>query len=153
MKANNDMMTNRVKGFQSCILEILFDHESLSYFSNEQGLSGYLNQYVKEEQVAAIYDEIKIEFWKIAKKQLTKKQYKVIQLLGEGYTQVEMAKKLKVCQGTINLTLHGSMNYTNGKRTGFRYGGAIKKLKLLVKNNEKINQLLQEISDLQEERF
>ncbi len=74
-------------------------------------------------------ESLKKEFWRIVNTQLTSRQREVITLVCDGYTQTEIAKKLKVNQSSITKSINGNCDYKNKKRV---YGGAKRKMKKIA---------------------
>ena len=70
---------------------------------------------------------------------LTTHQKKVLTMCLSGATQNEIAEKLGITQSAVHKAMHGNIDYKNNKK---RYGGIIKKLQKLSKNNLKIKLLL-----------
>ena len=66
----------------------------------------------------------------------------------DGYTQHEIANALGVNQSSVTKSISGNIDYKNG---GVAYGGSIKKLRKLIKNDPKIQEILKRIEDLTEE--
>lgn len=140
---------NRSEKYQWSILEIVFSHEMMGSFSNAESLSDRLNPYHYNEDVMDLEDELKHEFWRIVK-QLTPRQQQVIKLCADGYTQMEIARRLKVNQSSITKSLHGNIDYKKGRRI---YGGAAKKLIKIIENDEKIKSILNKIAELREAKW
>lgn len=137
--------TNRSNGYQHLFAEQPYSNEMMAEFSEAQGLS---DNYTPEdrEQLLILREKLKAEFWRLAKDNLTKRQFQVIKLLAEGYTQIEVAKQLNVNQSSITKSVNGNCDYRNGgKRV---YGGARKKIKKLVDKDLKIQDIFQQISDI-----
>jgi predicted transcriptional regulator len=63
----------------------------------------------------------------------------------DGMTQTEVALKLGLCQPTVHKTVSGNLDYKNG---GKRYGGAIKKIQRLCLDDERIQFILQRVTDI-----
>jgi len=80
---------------------------------------------------------------------LTERQRQVINLTYfEGMTQNEISTQLGKHQTTIHKILQGNIDYNNQKK---RYGGALKKIRKLCSNNEKIRTILSKMKEKQEE--
>ena len=65
-----------------------------------------------------------------------------------GKTQNEIAEHLGITQSAVHKAMHGNIDYRNQKK---RYGGIVKKLQKLCKNNEKVKEILRKISDIKKE--
>ncbi len=129
--------------YQYLFFETSIEPEFLSDFSNDVGMGCYHSPNEYNEEILDLQEELMKTIWKIAKTGLTKHQFKIVQLMFEGKTQVEAAKILGVQQSTIHKSLHGS----NGVK------GSYKKLKRLVVNDIEIINLLSEIRELTNRRF
>ena len=142
---------NRSDKYQYLILESVCTNEMLESFSNEDSIHDRLNPFGYNEELLELEDELKIEFWRIVNTLLTPRQKEVIQLYADGYTQMEIAKKLKVNQSSITKSLHGNVDYhSNGKTV---YGGSKKKLNKIIQNDPKILDILQRMNKIREEKW
>lgn len=149
-----DLQSERSHNYQASIMEIVCDHENLAQYSNAQGLGGYLAQYQHTEEVAELYDQVKVELWKLVDSKLTAHQSQILHLTADGYTQVEISKMLGIQQSGISKSLLGNLVYKNGKRVYQHHqGGALKKIRNAVQQSAKIQDLLSQIRDLQEEGY
>jgi predicted transcriptional regulator len=63
---------------------------------------------------------------------------------------MEIAKMLNVNQSSITKSLNGNVDYKNGKKI---YGGARKKIKKIVENDEKIKEILSKMHELRENKW
>ena len=71
---------------------------------------------------------------------LTDKQREVMKMTYlEGKTQNEISSELGKHQTTIHKILQGNIDYNNQKK---RYGGALKKIRKLCANNEKVQEIV-----------
>ena len=165
----------RSDSYQYLMNEISVEDFVLDKFLNEQGLYAELNPYHYNELYAEIKDKIKQRFWELAKTHCTDRQYTVLQMTASGMTQEEMADTLKVNQSSINKTLRGSdQSYIKGSRLQrerlaekpltesegagnlhrrrrksdiMKYGGAITKLRKLVREDPVLAQLLEDLEN------
>ena len=62
-----------------------------------------------------------------------------------GKTQNEIAEHLGITQSAVHKAMHGNIDYRNHKK---RYGGIVKKLQKICKNNTKIQEILDEIEKI-----
>lgn len=121
-------------------IEISIDPSLLNNFANEDGIAAYLNSYGTTEEVQALKNELLSEVMYIIENCLTDKQKEVIKMTYlEGKTQNEISIELGKHQTTIHKILQGNIDYNNQKK---RYGGALKKIRKLCANNEKIQNIL-----------
>lgn len=121
-------------------IEISIDPSLLNNFANEDGIAAYLNSYGTTEEVQALKSELLSEVMYIIENCLTDKQKEVIKMTYlEGKTQNEISIELGKHQTTIHKILQGNIDYNNQKK---RYGGALKKIRKLCANNEKIQNIL-----------
>lgn len=136
--------TNRSNGYQFLFAEQPYSNEMMAEFSEAQGL---VENYKPEdrEQLLDLRDDLKLEFWRLAKENLTERQFQVIELLAMGYTQIEIAKQLHVNQSSITKSVNGNCDYRNGRKI---YGGAKKKLRRLADKDPEIQDIIQQIADI-----
>lgn len=140
---------NRSDSYQYLIVETVCPNEMLESFSNEEGVYKRLNPFSYNDEIAELEDELRKEFWRIVDT-LTDRQKQVIKLYADGYTQMEIAKMLNVNQSSITKSLNGNVDYKNGKKV---YGGARKKIRKIIENDERIKKILRRISDLRDENW
>lgn len=133
---------NRSDHYQHLILETCCSNEMMEAFSTEDSISARLNPFDYNETLIDLEEQLKVEFWRIVNTQLTERQRDVIRLYADGYTQMEIAKKLKVNQSSITKSLNGNVDYKNGKRV---YGGSHKKINKIIENDPKIKEILDKI--------
>ena len=120
-------------------IELSMDPHLLNNFSNEEGLEAFLISHSCSEEFRSLRAELLKEVMKIINSCLTKKQKAVMRMTYfEGKTQDEISAELGKNQSTISKSLKGNLDYNNQKR----YGGAIKKIKRLCAESEKINNIL-----------
>ncbi|MFA5758002.1 MAG: LuxR C-terminal-related transcriptional regulator [Clostridia bacterium] len=136
--------TNRSNGYQHLFAEQSYSNEMMAEFSESQGLT---ENYTSDdhEKLLDLQDARRDEFWRLAKDNLTDRQFQVIQLLAKGYTQIEIAKQLNVNQSSITKSVNGNCDYRNGKRV---YGGAKKKLCKLAEKDSKIQEIIKQIAEI-----
>lgn len=141
---------NRSDAYQWILLETVCSHEMLESFGNEDSISARLNPYAYDENLMELEEKLKKEFWRVVDTLLTPRQREVIRLYADGYTQMEIAKMLNVNQSSITKSLNGNVDYKNGKKI---YGGARKKIRKIIENDEKIKEILAQMKDLREEKW
>ena len=136
--------TNRSNGYQHLFAEQPYSNEMMAEFSEAQGL---VENYRAEdrERLLDLRDELRLEFWRLAKENLTERQFQVIELLAKGYTQIEIAKQLNVNQSSITKSVNGNCDYRNGKKI---YGGAKKKLRRLADKDSPIQSIITQIAEI-----
>lgn len=136
--------TNRSNSYQHLFAEQPHSTEMMADFAESQGL---VENYKPEDKelLLDLRDQLKQEFWRLAKENLTERQFEVIHLLAKGYTQIEIAKQLHVNQSSITKSVNGNCDYRNGRRI---YGGSTKKLRKLADQDEKIKDLVQQIAEI-----
>lgn len=141
---------NRSDHYQYILLETVCSNDMMEAFSNNDSISARLNPFQYNEDLLDLEDQLKKEFWRVINTLLTPRQKEVIKLYSDGYTQMEIAKMLNVNQSSITKSLNGNVDYKNGKRI---YGGAKKKIKKIIDNDEKIKDILKKMAELREERW
>jgi predicted transcriptional regulator len=141
---------NRSDHYQYILLETVCSNDMMEAFSNDDSISARLNPFQYNEDLLDLEDQLKKEFWRVINTLLTPRQKEVIKLYSDGYTQMEIAKMLNVNQSSITKSLNGNVDYKNGKRI---YGGAKKKIKKIIENDERIKEILNKMSDLREDRW
>lgn len=142
--------SNRSDHYQWILLETVYSNDMLESFCNEDSISARLNPYAYDESLIDLEDQLKKEFWRVVDTLLTPRQREVIKLYADGYTQMEIAKMLNVNQSSITKSLNGNVDYKNGKRI---YGGARKKIRKIIENDEKIKDILHKIAEAREEKW
>ena len=119
-------------------------------FTNADSISNRLDSFMYNEELLDLEEDLRREFWRIVNELLTDRQKQVIKLYADGYTQMEIAKMLNVNQSSITKSLNGNVDYKNGKKI---YGGARKKIRKIMENDEKIKSILARMQDLRETKF
>jgi len=151
------MATKRFTFTNSCdgeiisysFIEISIDPNLLSNYSNEDGIGAYFNSYSCSEEFQELRTQLLKEVMKIINECLTSKQKEVIKMTYfDGKTQNEISEELGKHQTTVHKILQGNIDYNNKKK---RYGGALKKIRKMCLNNEKIRQLLMKMREKKEE--
>jgi len=138
---------NRSDRYQWILLETPCSPDMLMEFADYQGVSGYTRSKNNEEKFV-LKEQLKEAFWEIVENQLTVRQKEILRLSADGYTQIEIAKKLKVNQSSITKSINGNCDYRNGKRV---YGGAKKKLRKIIAKDLHIQDILKQLEDLEDE--
>jgi|SRR5690606_9513185 len=136
--------SNRSNGYQYLYTEQPYSSEMMAEFSEAQGLVENYNP-EDREKLLDLRDDLKLEFWRLAKEHLTERQFQVIELLARGYTQIEIAKQLNVNQSSITKSVNGNCDYRNGKKI---YGGAKKKLRRLADKDPQIQAIIAQIAEI-----
>ncbi len=136
--------SNRSNGYQHLFAEQSYSNEMMAEFSEAQGL---VENYRPEdrEMLLDLRDTLNKEFWRLAKENLTERQFQVIELLAKGFTQIEIAKQLNVNQSSITKSVNGNCDYRNGKKI---YGGAKKKLRRLADEDKDIQSIIAQIAEI-----
>lgn len=142
--------SSRSSRYQHFFLESAHSHDMMESFCNTDSIYHRLNPWNYNEELAELEEQLKVEFWRVINTLLTDRQKEVIKLSSQGKTQMEIAKILNVNQSSITKSLHGNVDYKNGKRA---YGGSKKKLQKIIVNDEKIKELLEKINELREEKW
>lgn len=93
-----DRTKNRSDSYQWVLIESACSPEMLAEFADSESISSKLNPFGYNEEFFDLQDRLKAAFWRIVNTQLTKRQREVIVLYTQGFTQIEIAKKLNVNQ-------------------------------------------------------
>lgn len=141
---------NRSDRYQWVLLETVCSNEMMETFCNEDSIYNRLNPFEYNEKLIELEEQLKKEFWRVVDTLLTPRQREVIRLYADGYTQMEIAKMLNVNQSSITKSLNGNVDYKNGKKI---YGGARKKIRKIIENDEKIKEILQRMAEVRDERW
>ena len=148
-----DRHKNRSDRYQTLFAELAYSHEMIAEFSDASETTEEYKPEDKEKLLDLKEDLVK-EFWRLVESELTERQAEVVRLCAQGYTQIEIAKKLGVNQSSITKSLNGNSDYRNltknetdlnNKRS---YGGSKRKLKRLIAKDEKIKNILAEIAEI-----
>ncbi len=145
-----DFKKNRSDSYQWILVETPYSQEMLTEFADSQGVTGTLNNSRYDERVLELQDRLTARFWEIIDTKLTSRQRQVLRLCADGYTQIEIAKKLKVNQSSITKSINGNCDYKNGKKI---YGGAKKKLRRIMAQDPEVQSILRQIAELMEDDF
>jgi DNA-directed RNA polymerase specialized sigma subunit len=137
---------NKSKLYQYKIVEISFEQNKLNNFPMERGISHILSESefsdkiddLRETLLEELYDVVHGDF-------LTEHQKKILLMRLMGKTQNEIADHLGITQSAVHKAMHGNIDYKNDKK---RYGGIIKKLKKVCKNNKRIKDILKKIDEV-----
>jgi len=129
--------------YQYKIIEIPLEPHKLHNFANECGINQHITDMLVDDEILELKSDILEEIYNIINNgSLTIHQKKVLTMCLSGATQNEIAEQLGVTQSAIHKCLHGNIDYKNNKK---RYGGVIKKLQKLSRNNLRIKLLLDQI--------
>lgn len=142
---------NRSDKYQWVLLETVCSNDMMEAFCNEDSIYNRLSGgFIYDERMLELEDRLKKEFWRVVDTLLTPRQREVIRLYADGYTQMEIAKMLNVNQSSITKSLNGNVDYKNGKKV---YGGAKKKINKIIQSDERITEILREMSELRDEQW
>ena len=133
-------MANKSRLYQYKIVEISFEQNKLNNFPNERGMGHILLENEPDSKINRLRTELIDEIYDIISGgYLTKHQKKILMMRLMGKTQNEIAEHLGITQSAVHKAMHGNIDYKNDKK---RYGGIVKKLQKLCKNNENIQKIL-----------
>lgn len=141
---------NRSDKYQYILLETTCSNDMMEAFTNADSISNRLDSFQYNEELMDLEEDLRKEFWRIVNELLTDRQKQVIKLYADGYTQMEIAKMLNVNQSSITKSLNGNVDYKNGKKI---YGGARKKIRKIMEQDEKIKAILAKMQDLRETKY
>lgn len=139
------MNNAKSKLYQHKIVEISFDQNKLNNFPMERGIGFILTENEINDHILELRDNLMTELYDVVHGCfLTEHQKKILFMRLLGKTQNEIADHLGITQSAVHKAMHGNIDYKNDKK---RYGGIIKKLKKICKGNNKIQNVLNEISE------
>ncbi len=101
------------------------------------------------EEIEELLKQAAAIVWEIAKTKLTKHQFAVLEMAMNGIPQQAIADKLGISQSAICKSINGNIVYKTAKGRQY-YGGSIKKLKRLLKENKELNGIWEKINKLKE---
>lgn len=145
-----DFKKNRSDSYQWVLIETPFSQEMMVEFTDSHGITGKLNSSTYSEEKYELQDKLKQAYWRLIDTRLTPRQRQVLRFCADGYTQIEIAKQLKVNQSSITKSINGNCDYRNGKKI---YGGAKKKLRKLVDEDPEIQEILRRIAELEDDNY
>jgi predicted transcriptional regulator len=119
-------------------------------FSKQDSIGFRIDPFKHEEEIIDLQEELRLEFWKVVEDCLTDRQKQVIKLVCADKTQMEIAKILGVNQSSITKSLHGNVDYKNGRKV---YGGASRKIIKSLETNIRVQEILARINELREEKY
>lgn len=150
----------RSSAYQNLFCETSCPNEMLESFSNEESVYKRLNPFSYNDDIAELEEMLRKEFWRIVDTQLTERQKIVLKLAAQGSTQMEIAKILNVNQSSITKSLNGNVDYSkcdkknsDNNKNKVSYGGSKKRLRKLLSEDKKIQEILLKIADLRGETF
>jgi len=150
MSKKENLRTNRSSRYQFLILETVCSNDMMEAFSNQESIGFRIDPFKHQEEIIDLQEELRQEFWKVVDTCLTDRQKQVIKLVCEDKTQMEIAKILGVNQSSITKSLHGNVDYKNGRKV---YGGASRKIIKSLETNVKVQEILAKINQLREEKY
>lgn len=148
MAKKRDFSVTRSAGYQHVLLETSTSPEVITECSDSQNSYG-IHANNNSELMQDLKQQLKEERWKLILSQLTPRQKQVIKLWSKGKTQIEIAKILNVNQSSVTKSINGNVDYRNGKKGKRVYGGAKKKLRKLQSKDQTIQDILQQISEIE----
>lgn len=146
-KYNQRVRQNRSNSYQWLYAEKSFPHEMLDLFSNDDSIHKRLNPFTYNEEAEELMEQLRKEFWRLVKL-LPPKQQKIVKLTAQGFTQIEIAKKLKINQSSVTKQLHSRPTDPNSKKGNI---GIIYKIQLLATKDPDILEILKKLSELRED--
>lgn len=142
-------LKRKSKSYQYKIVEVSFESSKLDNFSNESSMSGLLSSNAYDERLVELREDLLNEIYDIINGDyLTEHQKKILFMRLMGKTQNEIADHLGITQSAVHKAMHGNIDYRNNKK---RYGGIVKKLQKICKNNSRVNEILEKISLVKKE--
>jgi hypothetical protein len=148
MEMHMERRPNRSDRYQQLYCEVMYSHDMMGGFSNYDSISSRICPYQYDERVLDLQDQLKKEFWRVVDETLSDSQRKMIRMVGEGATQMEIAKVMQKNQSSIHKALRGSSS-TNGSATG----GTESKLREACFSDPKIVEILAKIDEIREDKW
>lgn len=145
-----DRTKNRSDRYQYVLVETVCSPEMLTECADSQGVTGMLNSLAHSEELLDLQDQLSAAFWRIVDTKLTERQQEVLHLYAQGFTQIEIAKKLNVNQSSITKSINGNCDYRNGKKI---YGGARKKISRIAANDSEIQSIFKRMAEIQNDDY
>jgi RNA polymerase sigma factor (sigma-70 family) len=116
-------------------------------------LSIVVDPFLHKEERLELQEQLVQHLLTIAKRELTAHQWEVLKLYYlDGYTQQECGKLLGVNQSSCVKTLQGNSSYDYGDGEKRMYGGAFKKLRLILSEDPITQDFLLRLEELSEEK-
>lgn len=140
---------NKSRLYQYKIVEISFEQNKLNNFPMERGIGHLLSENEPSDRIDDLKSELLDELYDVVHSDfLTEHQKKILLMRLMGKTQNEIADHLGITQSAVHKAMHGNIDYKNDRK---RYGGIIKKLRKVCKNNKKIKEVLRKIEEVKGE--
>lgn len=133
--------------YQHKFHEISIDPMDLDDFDVTRGLGQHFLNIALTEKFYELQAKLVAAVKRIINKQLTKHQAEILYRTMDGYTQLEIADKLGICQTSVFKSLHGNMVYEDGVQTK-THGGSLVKLKRLCDEDAEILEILAEMAEV-----
>ena len=150
---NENRRTPRSSQYQNLYNELFVAPDLLDSFSNQDNIFKRLSPHQYNETILELEEQLRKEFWRVIKENLTDKQQKVVSMLANGATQTECAKELNINQSSICKSLLGNSEYNKDTGEIKIYGGIKSKLRKVVEKDEKIKFILEQISELRDDTW
>lgn len=155
---DRDLKKNRSDRYQWVLVESPCSPEMMQEIGESQYFVNNTVRIEQKEKLFILREQLTAAFWRIIDTELTPRQREVIHLYADGYTQIEIAKKLNVNQSSITKSLNGNSDYRNckdenpinKKKKKRIYGGAKKKLRRIAAKDPEIQEILKQIAELQD---
>lgn len=148
---------NRSEAYQVLYHEIACSNDMISSFTNDDSIHGRLTGgFSYDETILELEDQLREEFWKIVDTCLTERQREVVHLCADGYTQMEIAKMLKVNQSSVAKQILGNKSYDInelGRKTIRTYGGITKRIHKVLEDNQEVKDILAKIAECRAEKW
>jgi len=139
---------NKSDSYQYRIVEIAIDPFVMSDFASEDGFGAQANLSKHSDEMADLRQQLAKEVKRLIKTCLTTRQAQVMVLRLQGRTQMEIGQRLGISQPTVHNTINGSISYENEEA---RYGGAIKKLRKACFGDERVLEILKQMTAIRVE--
>ena len=142
-------MIKKSKSYQYKIVEVSFDAAKLNNFSADKSIGSILEENSFDDRLIDLREELLGEIYDIVNGDyLTEHQKKILFMRLMGKTQNQIADHLGITQSAVHKAMHGNIDYRNHKK---RYGGIVKKLRKICRTNDKVIDLLSQISAVKKE--
>jgi len=147
-KAQRASKPNRSDRYQHKFLEVLIDPVDMDDFDTSRGLGNHIIKSAISNEFYDLQAKLIVAVKRIIDTHLTPHQANVIYMVLDGYTQLEIAQHIGICQTSVFKSLYGNQIYIAGPKYGTFYGGSYKRLKTLCSEDAEIIEILERMKEV-----